>query len=265
MSSRNLRLIAASPVELLVYDEPTNCPYLPEETARLPMRLPSRPLSRQEFAERLDAGDRRQGIVLYRPSCPNCQACEAIRLDVESFEPNKSQRRVLRRGKERFRIERGAPVVDALHVALYNRHKLGRSLLGDGDPIDASSYHAFLVESCTDSFEMRYYVGDDLVGVAVVDQASDALSAVYTYFDPDFERDSPGTYSVLEQVELCRALGLRYLYLGLYVQGCSTMRYKTTFFPHQRRLQGTWHSFERSETGEASDARTSLRVVGQRG
>jgi arginine-tRNA-protein transferase len=253
MSSRKPRLIASRPVELLVYDEPTNCPYLPDETARLPMRLPARPLDREEFAERLRVGDRRQGLVLYRPSCETCRACEAIRIDVSVFTESRSQRRCLKRGRESLRMEIGPACVDNRRVELYNLHKRGRNLLGDGDPIDVAGYHAFLVESCTESFEMRYYLADKLVGIAVVDRADDALSAVYTYFDPQHESLSPGTYSILEQLSLCRKWDLRYLYLGLYVHGCDTMAYKARFLPHERRIGGVWRLIEQSselkETG----------------
>src|SRR5437762_10536556 len=92
-----LRVVASQPPELVVYDEPGPCSYLNEQIWRLPLRLPVRPLTREEFGARLAAGDRRQGRLLYRTACPSCQACEPIRLDVERFEPDKTQRRVLRR------------------------------------------------------------------------------------------------------------------------------------------------------------------------
>jgi hypothetical protein len=45
-----------TPPERLVYDELTRCPYLPGQTARLPMRLPSRRLTPDELSRRLHAG-----------------------------------------------------------------------------------------------------------------------------------------------------------------------------------------------------------------
>lgn len=211
------------------------------------MRLPTRPLTASEFSERLHVGDRRQGLVLYRPNCPACKACEAIRLDVEVFEPNKTQRRVHRRGLRNFEVEIGPPLLSSDRVALYNKHKVGRELLGEGDPIDETGYGAFLVDSCTESFELRYrLIGqDELAGVAIVDRGSDALSAVYTYFDPELAKLSPGVFSVLEQVELCKRWGLRWLYLGLYVADCSSMAYKATYLPHERLDNGRWVPFER--------------------
>ena len=250
VGTRRPRLLDGHPPELLVYDEDTNCPYLDARVARLPMRLPTRPLTPAEFSERLHAGDRRQGLVLYRPDCPDCRACEAIRLDVESFRPNKTQRRVHRRGQQVFAVDFGEPTLSRDKVALYNKHKVGRDLMGEGDPIDETGYGAFLVDSCTESFEIRYHIDRRLVGVAIVDRGSDALSAVYTYFDPAVSKYSPGVFSILEQLELCKHWGLRWLYLGLYVSQCPSMAYKSRYLPHERLVDGRWVVFDRDEHGE---------------
>lgn len=263
VGTRRPRLLDGHPPELLVYDEDTSCPYLDARVARLPMRLPTRPLTAAEFSERLHVGDRRQGLVLYRPDCPECEACQAIRLDVETFVPNKTQRRIYRRGRERLRVETGEPSVSAEKVALYNKHKTGRGLMGEGDPIDETGYGAFLVDSCADSFEIRYFLheglheglGDRLVGVAIVDRGTDALSAVYTYFDPDLGDLSPGVFSILEQVELCKRQGLRWLYLGLYVSECPSMAYKSRYLPHERLHQGRWVLFDRLADGRVGPVR----------
>jgi arginine-tRNA-protein transferase len=252
VATRRPRLLDGHPPELLVYDEDTNCPYLDARVARLPMRLPTRPLTAAEFSERLHAGDRRQGLVLYRPRCPDCAACEAIRLDIDTFTPNKTQRRIHRRGRRLFRVEIDEPSISAEKVALYNKHKIGRSLMGEGDPIDETGYGAFLVDSCTESFEVRYILDAPeprLAGVAVVDRGSDALSAVYTFFDPELGHLSPGVFSILEQIELCRAWGLQWLYLGLFVADCSSMAYKARYLPHERLYGGQWVQFGRRADG----------------
>lgn len=234
-----LRLLPGIPAEVVVHDELTDCPYLPGRVARLPMRLPVRPLRHDELDERLRAGDRRQGLLLYRPSCPECNACEPIRVHVASFRPGRTARRVLRRGDRTLRTELGPALVDERRVELYNLHRLERGL-AFGPAIDAEGYRAFLGLSCCDSFEIRYYLDDVLVGVALTDRSETALSAVYCYYDPSLERLSPGSYSILKQLELCRHWQLTWLYLGLYVQGCRAMQYKIRWLPHERRVDGRW-------------------------
>jgi arginine-tRNA-protein transferase len=201
-------------------------------------------LTRQEFSRRLRDGDRREGMFLYQPTCATCHACEAIRIDVHQFCPSKTQRRIFRRGEATLTTDLSAVSCSAEKVALYNRHKQQRGLLVRQELIDEAGYEQFLVDSCADTFEVRYRLGGTLIGVAITDRADDALSAVYCYYDPAHAKLSPGTYSVLKLIQLCRKWGLRYLYLGLYIAACKPMAYKATYFPHERLIEGTWQRFE---------------------
>ncbi|HVO24080.1 MAG TPA: arginyltransferase [Candidatus Margulisiibacteriota bacterium] len=256
MDGIRYRRVVGNPPEWLVSDAPMRCPYLPHQTARLPLRLPVRPLRPEEFAQRLEAGDRRQGVLLYRPSCPTCNACEAIRIDVDTFMPSKTQRRIFRHGEAAFDTSVGRPTPTAEKVALYNQHKLERDLLVNRELVDAAAYEEFLVETCTDTVELSYRHAGKLVGVAVADRARNALSAVYCFYDPAYGRLSPGTYSILKQIALCRTWGLRYLYLGLYIADCRSMRYKARYLPHERLIEGEWRRFEgRDRVGAQAGSR----------
>jgi arginyl-tRNA--protein-N-Asp/Glu arginylyltransferase len=239
--------VPTEPKEWVVHDGTFRCPYLAGQTARLPLRLPSRPLSRAELSQRLEQGDRRQGYFLYRTHCPTCHACEPIRVDVPRFHPGKTQRRVLRRGDRAIETYVGRPTVSREKVALYNRHKVERGLLTGDGRIGATGYREFLVETCAETIELDYFVDRKLVGVAVADVAADALSAVYCYYDPAHGRLSLGTYSVLKMIELCRRWGMPWVYLGLYVARCRPMSYKTSFLPHERLVDGRWRRFEKEE------------------
>ena len=84
--------------QFLVYDALDTCPYLPDRLARFPLRVSERKLRRDELDSALAEGDRRQGVFLYRPSCPTCSACEAIRIDIASFTATPSLRRILAKG-----------------------------------------------------------------------------------------------------------------------------------------------------------------------
>lgn len=243
--SPRLRVVAAEPPELVVYDEPGPCSYLSDQTWRLPLRLPVRMLTRDEFGRRLEEGDRRQGRLLYRTACPACRACEPIRIDVDAFQASKSQRRTFKRGEDHIDTELGPIGVTPDRVRLYNRHKQGRELSSGEGSASMESYRSFLGETCCETFEMRYRVDGELMGIAIVDRADNALSAVYFYWDPAYRDLGPGTYSILKQVELCRRLGLKYLYLGLFIEPCEPMSYKARFLPHERLIDDSWERFER--------------------
>ena len=49
---------------------------------------------------------------------------------------------------------------------------------------------------------------------------------------------------MLYQIELCRRLGVPYLYLGYYVADCRSLNYKARFLPHERLVDGQWQRFE---------------------
>lgn len=240
---RELQVLAGDPPELVVLDEEEPCTYLPDRTARQPLRMPLRALTGEELDQRLDDGDRRYGRFLYRQRCPACRACEALRVDVPAFRPSRSQRRVQRKGDARLSVEVGPVLVDEARVALFNEHESRRGLRRRPEPLTVEAYERFLVDTCADGVELRYHDGDRLVGIAVADRGATSLSAVYTYYDPDLEPLSPGTYSILAQVELCRAWKLRWLYLGLYVGACAELAYKARYLPHERRIGGVWTRF----------------------
>lgn len=201
--------------------------------------------------ERLRAGDRRNGPLLYRPTCPHCDACRPLRLDADRFVRSRAHQRIVRNGDATLTVEAGPPTADAERVALYNAHLVGRGLTRGNAPIDLDGYQHFLADTCCDTFELRYRCEGQLVGVAITDRSANALSAVYCYYDPAYARLSIGTYSILKQVELCTRLGLRHLYLGLYVVGSAIMAYKARFFPHEQRVADEWREV-RDEAALAS-------------
>ena len=70
------------------------------------------------------------------------------------------------------------------------------------------------------------------------------LSALYTYFEPEWEARSLGVFAVLWQLERARALGLPYLYLGYWVRDCRKMSYKDRFRPLEAWDGKQWQGFE---------------------
>ena len=229
--------------EIVVFDDEHECAYLPARTARLPHRFPLATLTPEEFDQRLAAGDRRSGVLLYRPHCPGCQACEPIRLDIGRFTPGRTQRRILRRGDDALTIRVGPPAVDQARIALFNKHRHLRQLEHGDDQIDAEGYEQFLTQTCCETWELAYYLGSELVAVAIADAGAASLSAVYCFYDPELADLSLGTYSILKQAELCRQTGRRHLYLGYYVAQSPHMSYKAKFHPHERLIAGRWREF----------------------
>ena len=223
--------------ELVVHDEEQECPYLPDRQARMPLRWQIMPVGPRVFDRALASGDRRVGRMLYRTACDGCDACKPLRIPVASFEPSRSQRRAARRNAD-VRIEMGPVSFSERHLELFNRHRMERDLADK--PMSPDDYVGWFAQSCTRTAEMRYLVGDRLVGVGILDVGQRDTSSVYYYFDPDEARRSLGTYSVLCEVGWQRSRRGRFHYLGLWVDGCRHLDYKATFSPHEKLLSGQW-------------------------
>ena len=228
--------------EIVVYDTPETCPYLEGRTARLPLRQALQRITPTEFDEQLALGDRRSGPFLYRPTCPTCSACEPLRLPVAELQLTRSQRRVWKKNQD-LTVEMASASFSEEKLALYNRHKQERGLARTEKPMEQRGYSSWFLRSCARTIELRYRVGERLVGVSILDAGARDLSSVYFYFDPDESGRSLGTYSVLFESRWLQQQGGRYYYLGLYAKGSRHIEYKARFYPHERLIGGEWTRF----------------------
>lgn len=226
-----------------VIDEADRCSYLPEQTARMPLSLPHNRVSPEQLDELLAAGYRRSGWFFYHTQCPNCTACEPLRLSVAQFQPTRSQRRVLRRGDCQLRVKLQKPSLDARRLSLFNAHRHSRALSHGESAADAADYQAFLINAHCDVVELSLWLDDLLIAVSITDVGARSLSAVYCYFDPLYASFSPGTYAILRQIELARSTEREWIYLGMYVAANRHLNYKAKFAPHQRWVGGKWVAF----------------------
>ncbi|MCB9646667.1 MAG: arginyltransferase [Deltaproteobacteria bacterium] len=217
---------------------PSQCSYLPDQLSSLEYRL-MLDVSPEELEHLLARGWRRFGPAYFRPGCARCSECVPLRVPVQDFVPSRSQRRVARR-TEGLRMVVGRPQVDAARLELYHRwHASQGAARGwPEDRIDVEEYYHQFAFPHPSVREAAYYDdaapgGPRLVGVAIMDETPESLSAVYTYHDPDYHRDSLGTASVLRQIDEARRRGKRWVYLGYRVMGCASSRYKARFRPHE--------------------------------
>ena len=88
-----------------------------------------------------------------------------------------------------------------------------------------------------------------LLAVAITDVVEGALSAVYTFFDPDMAERSLGTLALLRQIEWARRDNRPHLYLGYWIAGHDKMDYKRRFRPLEAFDGRRWVSmrFEEAE------------------
>jgi arginine-tRNA-protein transferase len=87
--------------------------------------------------------------------------------------------------------------------------------------------------------------GGTLLAVALTDVLNDGLSMVYSFFEPEDDNRSLGTFMILDHIARARRMGLAYVYLGYWVRGSRKMDYKGRFLPQERLMSQGW---VRSET-----------------
>lgn len=215
------------------------CRYLPGRTMTNVFVAPSHPGSPGLYAMLLRHGFRRSGEHVYRPACGACRACVPVRIPVQEFRPRRSQRRAWRCNRTLRVSERDLRFREE-HFDLYRRYLTHRHHGGGMDDPTPGQYLEFLGGRWTDVVFFEFREGPRLLAVAVADRLPGALSAVYSFFDPDFESRSLGVYCVLWQIEAARRSGREWLYLGYWIAGCRKMQYKDRYLPQERLIEGTW-------------------------
>jgi arginine-tRNA-protein transferase len=244
--SRQRRGAARVPLYLTA---PHPCAYLPGLTARTLFVDPLAPMDSRLYQQLLEQGFRRSGAHIYRPACEGCRRCTPVRLPARPFAPNRSQRRTARLNEDVSLLARPA-AFDEEHYALYaayvrHRHP-GGTMSEDASP---QSYQDFLIRPWGgETLLLELRLGGRLLAVAVTDRLPGALSAVYTFFDPQESERAPGTLAVLRQIELARHLRLGHLYLGYWIAECRKMSYKDRFRPIEVWRDGHWTGYARGET-----------------
>jgi len=223
--------------------KPHACSYLPDELAQNLYPDPAMPMTNAIYSQLIQHGFRRSGNSSYRPYCPACSACVPVRIAVDDFKPTRSQKRCLKRNATLTRHVQIASFQQA-HFDLYTRY-LDRRHAGAGmDNPTVDNYRHFLLSFWSETLFIEFKDQDRLVGVAVTDQVDGALSAFYTFFDPGYERQSLGTYAILQQIELAREQGLSHLYLGYWITNCQKMSYKQNFSGLEGFIEQRWQSLD---------------------
>lgn len=216
-----------------------HCSYLPDRQSRTLFLDPELNFGLNLYEELTQSGFRRSGKHLYRPDCENCQSCISARIPVDLFQLSRRFKRVLKRN-EALRVEIAPSKYRDEDYRLFERYIEHRHDDGDMYPASKDSYQDFLAIEKPFAFHLRYFLDDQLVGVAVTDQLNTGLSAIYTFFEPELTKSSLGVYSILRQISICKELKLPYLYLGYWVPGCQKMLYKTQYKPTELLIDGCW-------------------------
>ena len=231
---------------------PQPCPYL---AGRMERKLFT--ALQGENADRLNnslsqQGFRRSQNVLYRPSCADCSACLSARIDVSRFTASRSQRRTSKRNAHLGR-KATSPWATEDQYALFRRYLDARHADGGMADMDVFEFAAMIEETPIRSRVIEYADRESgkLAAVSLTDVLEDGVSMVYSFYDPDLQGQSLGTYMILDHVDIARDAELPYVYLGYWVPGSQKMGYKANFSGLEVYAGGEWRKLDDPSTYSA--------------
>jgi arginyl-tRNA--protein-N-Asp/Glu arginylyltransferase len=240
---------------------PSACPYLPDRQER---KVFTHLIGRRAVAlndQLTQSGFRRSQTIAYRPACEHCRACISVRVKVNDFQISRSHRRILDRNKGlEGTIVRNEPTAE--QYSLFRAYLDARHSDGGMADMTVIDYSMMIEDSHVESRLVEYREKDPdrrhgdgpLVAVCLTDLLSDGLSMVYSFYKPEYQNRSLGTYMILDHIQRARRLGLPHVYLGYWVKGSRKMAYKARFLPQERLGMNGW---ELVQTLSEIEAQTS--------
>ncbi|MDG2130373.1 MAG: arginyltransferase [Fuerstiella sp.] len=220
--------------EIEIIGSESACSYLPNRSSQMIFRI-ALSLTSTRYEELLSRGWRRFGRTLFRPQCSGCVQCRSLRVDIAEFKATKSQRRVSRKNAA-IDLTVGPTTVTEEHLALYNEYHrdMHHRRQWPMREITADDYHESFVDgNFPFAYEFQYRLQGKLVALGIVDMTGSVMSSIYFIHSPSIRAQSPGTMSVIREIEQGQRTGHRLLYMGYYIRECGSMSYKNRFAPHE--------------------------------
>jgi arginyl-tRNA--protein-N-Asp/Glu arginylyltransferase len=241
---------------------PSPCPYLAGKTERKVFTE----LSGPHAAELNDAlgriGFRRSQGVAYRPSCLDCAACVSVRVVAKEFQPNATQRKLIRRNAD-LSVNACKPWTTEEQFALLRRYLASRHPGGGMADMDELDFADMVEQTPVNTHIVEYRdPAGTLVGACLTDTQADGLSMIYSFFDADLpDRPGLGTYIIMDHILRAGRAGLPYVYLGYWVQGSARMQYKTRFRPIEKLGPQGWQRFDPDAPAPTRPAAPAIPLV----
>lgn len=154
------------------------------------------------------------------------QTITPLRIDLACSTFTKSQRRVLNKNAD-LRTDIAPAALDEDLHSLFQRHKQRfthnipdtlENFLGP-DPAQGPCECRIL----------RVFDGPRLIAASFFDVGQQSASSVYGLFEPEYSKRSLGIFTLLLEIQHCRASGLRWLYSGYATKEPSVYDYKKQF------------------------------------
>ena len=195
------------------------CGYLSERIASTAYVGPSISKSPRLLGILTQHGFRRSGEHIYRPVCRDVPVLRGAAGPGAANSAPAASRGGYGGATRTSRSSLATTAYRSEHYQLYRRYMSARHRGGSMDGATPEEYWSFFRGAWAETVFVEFHHGAQLIAVAVSDQLPDAHSAVYTFYDPDFESRSLGTYCILWQIEAARRAGAPMALPGLLDRG----------------------------------------------
>ncbi|WP_286235566.1 arginyltransferase [Thalassotalea sediminis] len=219
------------------------CNYLPEKEERLLIAVDERLQTSEKYTWLMHQGFRRSGDQIYRPYCENCNACQSLRVVAAAFKPTKSQKRLQKKNQHLVVVIKDT--LQNYYYPLYEQYINEVHFDGAMYPPSEKQFQSFLSSQLCSQLFIELWHEETLVSVAVTDVLEDGLSAVYTFYHPQYRKTGIGSYSILNQIQVAISHKKTFLYLGYQIDDCQKMNYKNRYFPHQILQNNRWQTINK--------------------
>ena len=216
------------------------CPYIPE---RVEKRIATDITFNNSIHDELATnGFRRVENWMYRPACDNCNSCKSYRVIINNFKFTKSLKRIFN-NLNYINIEIVKNIATQEHYSLFKKYQLDRHPGGSMSNMSEDDFISMIETSSVETYLMEFRDNSKkLLGVMLFDKQNNALSAVYSFFDPDLSKFGIGNFMIISCLLYGMENNYKYLYLGYYIKEISSMAYKMRFKPGQILEDGLWNN-----------------------
>ena len=217
------------------------CGYYDDRNSANLIPDPQQAMNSWLYGQLVNKGFRRSGGFVYRPHCSTCHRCIPCRLNVERFKPNRNQRRCLKRNQDLTTHIKDASFSNE-YLDLYQRYMDSRHTDSSMASPTEDDFKNFLLCDWGQTLFIESRLNGRLMAVAVADFLNGGPSAVYTFFEPEEQKRSLGTFAIMQQIWLARLYKLEHVYLGYWIKDHPKMDYKSKFHSVELYLDEAWRN-----------------------
>ena len=225
------------------------------------------PLSGSRHDDFLSIGYFRMGSAMYEENMTFHQGAFLnsfrTRLALRGHEFSKSQRKLMRRNGNRFRVEYCDDSLLPEQFDIEQRYREYRGRLG-GSALYSVIRGLYVEENYFPTRQLRLYDGDRLVGFSFYDVGEKYGASLMGVFEPEYERFSLGYYTMLLELEYLKKHKFSYYAPGSVTPGQRAMDYKRRvgaleyFNPFRRR----WLPLDQQNEDEDLPVKTVQEQLG---